>query len=158
MGQLLQESGEEVGEIPGSGYVFVQTLANAMLEEDGAFGHLEDGVVGGVAELDLVLDLADEVVVLVFSFPEAVALLPLVNQRAVHGDAAGAAFHRVFGDEGPVHFLAVAGEDILESTADGAFVVEVELTEAAENVVIALDELVGGLNSNGEHVMGGVYH
>jgi hypothetical protein len=32
----------------------------------------------------------------------------------------------------------------------------VELTEAAEDVLVALDELVGGLNGDVEHVWGGV--
>ena len=38
----------------------------------------------------------------------------------------------------------------MEGGAHGAFVVEMELTEAAENVVIALDELIGGLDGNVE--------
>ena len=42
----------------------------------------------------------------------------------------------------------------MESAADGALVVEVELTEAAEDVVIALDELVGGLDGNVEQCFG----
>jgi hypothetical protein len=38
----------------------------------------------------------------------------------------------------------------MEGGANGAFVVEVELTEAAEDVVIALDELVGGFDGDVE--------
>ena len=90
----------------------------------------------------------------VLGFPESVALFPLVEESAVDGDAAIAALHGVLVNQRPMQFLAVAGQNVMKGAADSAFVVEVELAEAAQYVVVALDELVGRLNSNVEHGMG----
>jgi len=128
----------------------------AALEEDGALGHLEDGVGGGIALLDLTADFAVELVAHVLGFPEAVALFPVVEEGAVNGDAAFGAFHPVLADEGPMESAAVAGQHVVKGAADGAFVVEVELAEAAENFVIALDQLVAGFDGEGKHWTAGV--
>jgi hypothetical protein len=80
----------------------------------------------------------------------------LVMERSANGDLPHASLHPVLRYQCPLQLLRVAGEDVLEGAADRAFVVEVELAEAAEDVVIALDELVGRLNSKMEHGLGGV--
>ena len=49
-------------------------------------------------------------------------------------------------DKRPFQFLGIAGENVLEGAADRGFVVYVELAVLAEDLVIALDELVARFN------------
>lgn len=121
---------------------------------DGALGNLEDDVGAKIALLDLVLDFAFEVVVLVLGLPEAVAEFPVVEQSAIHYDALALGdLNRILRGKRPIGSFTVSAQNRLKCVADGAFVVQMELAVLAECGVVVLDELVGRLDGEQVHGM-----
>ena len=137
---IAEEDFEQLDEVAAVADVFVQPLADAVLEEDGLLGGLKDDVGFGVAAVELGADFLFEVVVLVLGFPEAARKAEGVDHRAVNLDDPGLGLvDGVLGDERPIELASASAQQGLKGAAHRHLVVDVELPVLAEGLVIALD-------------------
>src|ERR1019366_5003165 len=139
---VAEEDLEQFDEVAAVADVFVQALADAVLEEDGLLGGLKDDVGLGIAAVELGADFAFEVVVLVFGFPEAARKVERVNHSPVNLDDPGLGLvDGVFGNERPFELASATAQQGLKGAAHRHLVVDVELPVLAERLVIALYQL-----------------
>jgi hypothetical protein len=112
-----------------------------VLHEDGPIGRLEDRVVRRVALVQLLLDLAVQVVVAVLGLPEAMGESVLVEQGSI--DANATVLRAPFRNEFPAHLGATVGQEVAEGGADRPFVLRADALVGLELVVIVFDGVVG---------------
>jgi len=137
VGEELVDNGDQCLR---AGDIFVEN-ARATLVENGAFGSLEDSVIGGIAFVELALDFFEKIVLFVFGLSVAVGQMIEIDECAIDNDGRAGPLDPVFGDESEfgIGALATLGKQSLEGAADGAFVVDIELAELVQSFVVGLD-------------------
>jgi len=121
------------------------TAFGAVLKQDCGLGVLKNSVAGGVAGLELLLDLGGEVVGGVFGFPPAAGETEFVADGAVGHNALAAGVSGEFGHEGPAALFGRFVEEGLKGTFKAELVAYLLLRlEVLKVLEIHLDDRITG--------------
>jgi len=107
-------------------------------------GVLKNSIAGGVAGLELLLDLGGEVVGGVLGLPPAAGETEFVADGAVGDDALAAGVGGELGDEGPAAFFGGSVEEGLEGSFEAEFVGDLLRFKMLKVLEIGLDDRVTG--------------
>ncbi len=116
----------------------------AVLIEDGNLGVLKNGVAGGVAGFELLLDFGGEFVVGILGFPPAARETEFVANGAVGHDALAAGVSGEFGDERPTALPGGFVEEVLEWSFQAEFMDDLVIFEVLKVFNVGPDDRVGG--------------
>ena len=129
----------------------------SVLKEHGGAGVFKDDVIEGITGRFLVFDFGEEIVGVVFSFPECVGAFPIVAKGAVDTNVplGNGRYSGEFFDENQVAPLTQTAQQRAECTASCAFVqICIVIAQFLEGLVVLLEQAVFGMNSERRHQFG----